>query len=762
MSGTPERDPKKQVTSEKWVVKSCYVKADRDLEPLQPLEVYGLALPGFPFPPESATPREEESTRRDPLVKYEPRLSSAAVIPASVAVEASSASEMQKHPQAILREMYADFKDKRQEELMLKNWKQRIPHVIVKQEYLDEPGPPGKRSGIDFVDDPHASDKDVRRASWPKKFSKDKVRLNGFDTFLEREARGPSHAKDLVRGAERALGCLEITNATADSTVHDIDDVKVLIGLYLNKAHKQLLQMPLIHPRLGWAKSFIEGLVDYAIFWLRTLKQDAIESSAEPFEKYKDCLDALIHDLKSGHLKRCQAWREIGFAEQAKEDLYVLQNFPSIDDMVQPAVRRGYCMLVRIGEKYSGRGDVPGKVLGLLNCILVGSWHYDTYLGRKWEIENCLRTTITEALDELLEYILCRKHKTYKTYGDLIKLLTPGLIQALIIYRKCLKQRQGRKYFFVPVHGSAKTISIPYYFSSYNKMFLSGAKVKPKTNQVRKLFHNTLMKLTKDENKLKDLMTVLDAHGRPTQDKHYLIKTPEDDLKLAKALVKNVIGNTVSWPSREEAEAVTEESAMVAALEGMSEEFDGQKDSEDCDPDDQPDEHWDFGSLFGIYPPGHLDTVPLMDGPASSSSQAIVSAEASPIPLRASCGVACLLRSPSEPPPRPRKDKKGSPIDPAKLQLYEEFAPSSAPGQLRTRIPVSDEAHAWMDQQLEDWQRAEGKATLIINGWMNNETNAEVKRTSKNGLIALLIPISINNTISIIINAIIIIIIKCE
>eukprot|EP00974_Lingulodinium_polyedra_P075266 7293624-Lingulodinium_polyedra.AAC.1 len=47
-------------------------------------------------------------------------------------------------------------------------------------------------------------------------------------------------------------------------------------------------------------------------------------------------------------------------------------------------------------------------------------------------------------------------------------------------------------------------------------------------------------------------MTVIDAHGDRVQDKHYILKDPENDVLLAKKLVTTMLGQTVPWPSEQD------------------------------------------------------------------------------------------------------------------------------------------------------------------------------------------------------------------
>lgn len=139
-------------------------------------------------------------------------------------------------------------------------------------------------------------------------------------------------------------------------------------------------------------------------------------------------------------------------------------------------------------------------------------------MGRKWEIEHATHADVCQVLDERKEYLKCRHHKTSKTYGDIVKYITPGLSKALHLYRK-LPHPEACKYFFVPptLKGD-NTVLVPKCIMNFNKTFMVGATVSPTSNQIRKLFHQRLMQATKDEYALKEFMKVLDAHGHRVQD----------------------------------------------------------------------------------------------------------------------------------------------------------------------------------------------------------------------------------------------------
>ena len=173
-------------------------------------------------------------------------------------------------------------------------------------------------------------------------------------------------------------------------------------------------------------------------------------------------------------------------------------------------------------------------------------------------------------------------------------------------------------YFLVPVQPNAETIHLPGYLNSFNKTLLKAAKVKPSTTHWRKKFHNELRNLTKDKTRLQELMTILDANGRKVQDKHYIMKDPDEDCVLAKTLVKNVLGATVPWPTQAEADAECDAKANADMIDEVTEsaaevETHMQAIADEDDPDDEPDQEWEWGEIFGVVPVGQLNLMPIGD-----------------------------------------------------------------------------------------------------------------------------------------------------
>ena len=521
---------------------------------------------------------------------------------------------------------------------------------------------------------------------------------------------GESQQTVLLKGAGRALGLINASDGTP------ITDVKVLVGFFLSETYTPLVELALMHPKFYWAADLLEGLCTYINSWLWKLKKMMIKGEPGPLDKYKECLELLLTELKSGHKKRCNEFKEKAFRAKAKDDLHGLKNFPSIKGEIQPAVKTAFLSLKSIGEQYIGKSTMPPKTLALANAIICGAWEYNTFMGRKWEIEHCLSEDMIKVLEELREYLLCQQHKTCKTYGDVIKYLTQGLIEALKVYKDLPKPPS--KYFLVPVSPAAETISFPRCLNTFNRKFLKEAKVSPTCNQVRKIFHKKLMELTKHEDALKDLMTQLDAHGRKVQDKHYIIRDPDDDLALAKTLVEKVLGETVPWPADE----TSLEQDLGELMEGIDPDVQDEENHEDADADDEPFDTWACGAVFGIREPGELDLIPLpdVDMPLPDDT------EEQPKKEKKEKKEKNEKKEKKEKKEKQEKDeqKEQNPIkddineedineeeDPGyKKELYDKYPHDKSPSGKRSKI--SPEVHAIIFDYLKKWQQKFNKGPL--------------------------------------------------
>ena len=149
--------------------------------------------------------------------------------------------------------------------------------------------------------------------------------------------------------------------------------VAILVALVVQKQDTALLELPLLHPKYHWSEDLASGLANYANYWIKTLKEQSITEGQGMTVQYTQRLEVLIEHLKGGHAKKCRAWKELGYSAKASEDRLVVKNFLSFKKMIQPGLRRAYCLLIHIGDKYSAAAELPARIRALANTIITGA-----------------------------------------------------------------------------------------------------------------------------------------------------------------------------------------------------------------------------------------------------------------------------------------------------------------------------------------------------------------------------------------------------
>ena len=255
----------------------------------------------------------------------------------------------------------------------------------------------------------------------------------------------------------------------------------------------------------------------------------------------------LIANLEGGYRKRHQAEKSKRTIAKNLEDIERLKKLPTITEM-RDGVQRGYSVLQSIALTYSeAEGALPKDVQAEANACLVGGIWLDMFGGRKLEWETMTLSHVQSMLDRGLDCLTCVEHNTSRTYGTLAKWLSPGVRCAFECYSK-LPRPSGAASLLVPASPGTARVDIPSTLRAFGLHFLPSGRELPTVNIMRKFFHKTLVSISADTDTLKSVMVVLDGHSRPTIDRHYALREPEEDVALAKQLVKAVLGSTAAWP----------------------------------------------------------------------------------------------------------------------------------------------------------------------------------------------------------------------
>ena len=510
------------------------------------------------------------------------------------------------HPKAMLSNIQTML-DRQQD---TKRWLASLPDVQLKPKYMFMAGPVKTRQGCS-------------RPSWPQRLAKDFVDLVDFRDYLQHfKCKTDDVTKVLSTGAGRAIGMLQI-KATRSVGSLSPTNVRVLVGMFASSTHIKMMNLPLLDPEFMWTDTILRGLSSYAKYQLRSIVQEDMEGHLEFAEQYQWCLHTLVDDLRGGLAKLCGHAQEEGHRHQAKEDGLAIQDFPPVP-LLQEAVREGYFTLAYVTKMCVVQQEVPYMARVACNTVLAGAIHYDTYAGRIWEWEHLDAIYMQGVLAANQRHIVCQHHKTARCYGDIAKKLTPGLFAALVDYSKLPRPAACKHFFVAPKAQGENTISMHKYLKAFNQRYLGASPVHPTTNLVRKLFHNSLMKLTETKEKLMELMTQVDAHSKTDMEMQHLLKTPAGDVKLADALIASILGETVAYPTPEELEYYIEEDTVWAEYVGNICNANTSPAPEECEAldagsegeDEQPLDWWNFAELFGIKKPT-FDMPVLADAPTA-------------------------------------------------------------------------------------------------------------------------------------------------
>ena len=275
---------------------------------------------------------------------------------------------------------------------------------------------------------------------------------------------------------------------------------------------------------------------------------------------------------------------------------------------MRAAVEAGYRILKGISERFGGSTKpLPRNIQGVANACIVGAIWLDGFGGRKYEWEVMSLDHVLAQLSADLDYLLCPEHKTSRIYGTLAKWMSPGLLQAVRCYLT-LPRPDGVKTFLVPAGRETERVNVPSAFRTFAAHLLPKDKSTPTVNIMRKYYHRALMKLSGSEDKLKEVMTVLDGHSKAVIDRHYALRDAEDDVRLAKMLVKVVLGETAAWPDGQVTSDANQLEDVWSTFAGELEDQTGADldvDGGDGDNDDEDLDWFPFAEYFGIRKPLH-------------------------------------------------------------------------------------------------------------------------------------------------------------
>ena len=249
-------------------------------------------------------------------------------------------------------------------------------------------------------------------------------------------------------------------------------------------------------------------------------------------------------------------------------------------------------------------------------------------------------------------------------------IITPGLFVAHQHYRK-LPRRPDCQTFLVPSSNGATHVCLKGALEQFNHTHLKHAGASPTSDQVRKHWFSVLKDFNDAKQRVDGIMLSTDVHSTCVQQRSYMMNAVEGQVELGNMLINTVIGQPVSFPTKEQAlqrlgeneewgtwlkKLLSPESCLAMASERQG--------TEQRDVDVPGD-----GA-------GHVELRCQGDGSRATGNV--------------------------------QRDKKYKPVPPEKLTLWEKYKPPPAHC-FRRKVKVDQGAHNEMLVQLRAWQKENGK-----------------------------------------------------
>ena len=479
------------------------------------------------------------------------------------------------------------------------DWTAALPKVLVKSEYLDCKPPPA------FAENPAGN------RVWPmrsfklyqKKLKQNKA-LAAFKSHLGTDKNNcDATIKDHVLAMQRIFHMLEVDGKAVFEEEVAANPV-VMVALYMGEEYKKILGLKLLNAQYSWTRKLLEGLIVYAKWQKQIVLKALLKDSSGHWDKHAAAIEQFVTLIQGGYTKRVHHEKLKRREAKKLEDLVRIRGLPP-RDAIQVGVRRAMLLLSYIERTTRHLKVLPEGTQAEANACLVGILFCDGFAGRCQEWEIMLFKDVEAAFAEGRDWLRCSTHKTSNTYGDLAKWLAPGAVEAIKCYMR-LPRRPDVQELIVPPRAGTKHAGVPRALWSFAQKHLPTGYTKPTVNLLRKFFHTYLTEMTRTEDKLLEVLKVIDAHSVAVARKHYVLRDPAVDAKLAEQLVKLALGKTVPWPGATELEDYGVKEGGTLALPNAGLSFsDGKEEYVEEESDDENDIliYWNGGECFGIKQP---------------------------------------------------------------------------------------------------------------------------------------------------------------
>lgn len=470
------------------------------------------------------------------------------------------------------------------------DWVSSLPKVSIKAIYVQ-------------VECPDPSSAGGRVSNWPIDLGDFAVDIGAFAKYVDTEtAQNTGTQGQTMKYLAKFFHTLQINDD--ENCIEWLENPMLLASLYVNDTWRDVFKLQIFSTAYSWTGKTLRALKLFCSWQKEVVTRKQIVSDDPVWAKVANCIEQLLAALSGGISKEVNQEKKQRLASRRVEDAIKIRAFPSVQQ-IQAGVSKAMHTLHYIGSHYSNADDFPRSVKAAATRAIIGIVFLNGFAGRKMEWEQMTKDHVASQLDAQRDYLVCAKHKTASVYGSIAKWLAPGTAQSLRAYMAL--PLGDTTMLFAPVDESVETVDVPSYLRSFCKEYLPVDKTPPTVNLLRKWFHTELGRLANSEEGLMKAFQVIDGHSPGVARRHYLLKTPEDDALLAKALVHAMLGEPVPWPCDAElVDEVRQRNAqlMIESCADMGSQRPGcDGDDDDDDDDDIELDYFEGGERFGIHKP---------------------------------------------------------------------------------------------------------------------------------------------------------------
>ena len=399
---------------------------------------------------------------------------------------------------------------------------------------------------------PGVDTEDKWRTKWPNTLPlvRHGLQFEPFEEYLNIIDLKSRSANMYTQGLEMLLSCVELEGG--DNS---------LVGFVIGAYKQQILQKVFSLPIFKENKSFL-GKVRQAMKHLVSHLQQA--ARAKDDVGALTVLDKVVSDVL--HPLAPQVRKKRKACKHAKHDRDYLRqkNLPNVD-VAKVVTKQAMMTLNFVCKAYRGSGELAPQARFMCNVLMAGILQFNGFCGRSMEWETLPRDHVRHQLEHGIEWLECKIHKTYETYGSVGKWLFPGTWAAVKVFLELPSRGSGL--FFEPPRASADVQAMHSLLRKFCRVYTPGYQ-SWQTTLGRKYFAST----NKNDDTGKTSRSIVanaQQHSERTAQENYECGNAETSARSGRAVALGVLREPVEWPTDEEIEkfeAATTLDEIVAAF----------------------------------------------------------------------------------------------------------------------------------------------------------------------------------------------------